>query len=703
MTECAPACPDNHAALRYRDGGRDAVRTALLGRLEEALFHLFPAGCVRGRKFYIGDVRGRAGDSMNVDLAGEKIGLWNDFATGEGGDVFSLWACARGFDVRRDFPKLMDDITAWLGSSPKPQVRHASLPVLGPPSMTWDYLDAHGHLIARVHRFDTPKGKEFRPWDASSGRYRAPEPRPLYNQPGMAVEASVVLVEGEKCAQALINQGICATTAMNGANAPIEKTDWSPLDGKRVVIWPDNDPPGRGYAGRVAEYLRQRGLSVSIASVPDGKPRGWDCADAVAEGMDVRAIIAGVAALPFARGVDCHSLRAMLADTSAMPMDLIAPRVLTPGGLLVFGGAPKVGKSDFLLAWLVHMAAGVPFLGMTPPRPLRIFILQAEIQYDYLRERLRALCVDPAIVDAAMDNLVLTPQQKMILDEDAVDRVCQAITRKFPDQKPDILVIDPLRNVFDGGSVDAHENDNNAMLFFLQKRVEALRDRINPKAGIILVHHTSKISKRVLEEDPFRALSGAGSLRSYYTSGMLLYRPDESKSERQLYFELRNGAVLPFKTVDKKEGVWVELNLSPQRLVRDDYSQLLDAERRRKHDIILQIISDEARLGRVYTSGQFADVFENKKGLGGGRSIRNHLSVLASKGLVRFFQNGNDYGLPNPARTKFGYLCVEAMELRTSGGLKHVPPTHLKRSSDGASLCVEQPDLWTCNEEGEEP
>jgi RecA-family ATPase len=47
---------------------------------------------------------------------------------------------------------------------------------------------------------------------------------------------------------------------------------------------------------------------------------------------------------------------------------------------LISTGSAKVGKSDFLISWLVHMAAGVPFLGFTPPRPLRVFYLQAEIQ-----------------------------------------------------------------------------------------------------------------------------------------------------------------------------------------------------------------------------------------------------------------------------------------------------------------------------------
>ena len=104
----------------------------------------------------------------------------------------------------------------------------------------------------------------------------------------------------------------------------------------------------------------------------------------------IRSAAPGAAPLP----MSAFSLGALLDDTTPMPEDIIAPRVLTPGGLLVLGGAPKVGKSDFLISWLVHMAAGVPFLGFTPPRPLRVFYLQAEIQYHYLRERLQAIRLD---------------------------------------------------------------------------------------------------------------------------------------------------------------------------------------------------------------------------------------------------------------------------------------------------------------------
>ena len=57
-----------------------------------------------------------------------------------------------------------------------------------------------------------------------------------------------------------------------------------------------------------------------------------------------------------------------------MLCDVIAPCIVTPGGLLFFGGAPKVGKSDFLISWLVYMAAGILFLEMKPSKPLEDFL-----------------------------------------------------------------------------------------------------------------------------------------------------------------------------------------------------------------------------------------------------------------------------------------------------------------------------------------
>ncbi len=102
---------------------------------------------------------------------------------------------------------------------------------------------------------------------------KAPDIRPLYNQPNIAKSKTIILVEDEKCADALIGLGICTTTAMNGAKAPIDKTDWLPLKGKQVLIWPDHDEAGLSYARKAASAAARAGaLQVKILKVPPEKP-----------------------------------------------------------------------------------------------------------------------------------------------------------------------------------------------------------------------------------------------------------------------------------------------------------------------------------------------------------------------------------------------------------------------------------------------
>jgi hypothetical protein len=408
--------------------------------------------------------------------------------------------------------------------------------------------------------------------------------------------------------------------------------------------------------------------------------------------------------------IPAFTLGALLDDTSPMPDDVIAPRVLTPGGMLVLGGAPKVGKSDLLICLLVHMAAGVAFLGFTPPRPLRIFYLQAEIQYHYLRERLQAIQIEPEVIAAARDNLIATPKLRMLLDERGVALVTAAIATSFPDTPPDIICLDPIRNLFDGGPDGGGENDNAAMMFFLQDRVESLREAVAPEAGLVLVHHSKKINKKQVAEDPFQALSGASALRGFYTSGIIMHRPDEARPERRLEIELRNGPAIEPLLIIKQNGQWVEIDRNSERLVRKDFGDKLDAERVRKHDVIIGILLDEAAEGRLYTTLQFAEKFENQAGLGGKDTIRDRISVLATKGYIKFVRDGKPFGL---ARTtsKFGYLCTESMVFgpaeetidpntgEVESTVRSVMPSHYKCPLSGAGLPVENPSVWVYPED----
>lgn len=695
------------------------IKSALLNGLPQVLGYLFPQGKTRNNQFFVGDLDGTPGNSLVVELAGDKAGLWLDFSTQERGDIFEAWAYHERLDCKNQFPELLEKIADWLGNrssytQPAPAKKAFHEDDLGPRTGKWDYHDINGKLIAVVYRYDPPGGKVFRLLDVKAGKYRALDPRPLYSQPLIAKSQKIILVEGEKCADALIEKGITATTAMCGANAPIDKTDWSPLKGKDVTLWPDNDAPGRVYAEKAAEAIAKAGAkSVTVLRVPQDKPDKWDAADAIDDDTNVQEFIDSTASFtqPVVPPLEAFSLGHLLADKSPIPDDLISPRVLTPGGMIVLGGAAKVGKSDFILSWLTYMAAGEPFLGMEPSRRLRVFYLQAEVQYHYLRERLQNMKLPEILAWRAADNLFITPQLKLVLNDEGLEEA-KSLLRKASEKEPlDIIVIDPLRNLFDGGEDGASENDNQAMLYFLKQRVEKLRDAVNPKAGIIIVHHTKKLQKKQLIEDPFLSFSGASSLRGYYTTGMLLYRPDENQSGRVVTYELRNGPPLYDKFVDKKNGKWIEIERESQRLLNQDHGEKLDAERRRKHDTILQIIFDEAAQGRVYTIAQFAEAFEGKSGLGADRTIRDRLGVLSTKGYIKFFRDGERYGKAKLKRTKFGYLCVDGMELLTDEKVVNeetgeytnrrmlVLPTTYKSIETGAPLPVENPKVWIYQEE----
>ncbi|WP_341820693.1 AAA family ATPase [Wolbachia endosymbiont (group A) of Myopa testacea] len=265
------------------------LKTQLLQNIRSCLFHLLPRGTFRGDKFYVGDVQGNKGKSTVIELTGERTGLWKDFATGEGGDIIDLWATVQGKNAKTEFPEVMLSISEWLGIKEKNNIRDLEQYL----TCSWNYYDENNQLIVIVYRYDPPlEKKQFKPFDVKKQRFKEPEIRPLYNIPGILKSDKVVLVEGEKCAEALIEKGITATTAMFGANAPIDRTDWTPLRGKHVIIWPDNDEAGNKYAKNAEKKLLELGVaSLATLKIPPNKPRSWDAADCVLEGINVSEFI----------------------------------------------------------------------------------------------------------------------------------------------------------------------------------------------------------------------------------------------------------------------------------------------------------------------------------------------------------------------------------------------------------------------------
>lgn len=226
----------------------------------------------------------------------------------------------------------------WRAVVPVPE--HASTPrfvhfKLGESSKQWAYRRA-GALLGYVCRFDHEDGsKDTLPmtWcvDESDGRglqrwhwKQWCEPRPLYLPAGdlRGADVPVVVVEGEKCAQAghaLLGEVFDFVTWPGGSKVPL-KADWSWLAGRKVYLWPDADSqherltpterqegvdpkskpllpahkqPGQAAMNQLGTVLlAQQGCEVLMCRIP--KPGaisdGWDVADAIESGWDAARV-----------------------------------------------------------------------------------------------------------------------------------------------------------------------------------------------------------------------------------------------------------------------------------------------------------------------------------------------------------------------------------------------------------------------------
>jgi hypothetical protein len=157
----------------------------------------------------------------------------------------------------------------------------------GPPARTWTYSDAEGRPLWIACRFNHPDGgKDVIPfcWHGDRWRWKAlPAPRPLYHLPNLLANPAlpVVITEGEKAAdaaQVLLADGATVTTWAGGCKA-YNQTDWRPLAGRAVLLWPDADAPGAQAMEAIAATLRSLGAAVAVAALPQGLPPGWDAAD----------------------------------------------------------------------------------------------------------------------------------------------------------------------------------------------------------------------------------------------------------------------------------------------------------------------------------------------------------------------------------------------------------------------------------------
>lgn len=177
------------------------------------------------------------------------------------------------------------------------RLREAARRLAGPilakgfkPEGLYRYTNARGKpLFWRIRAKHPDTGEKWiRPMHINGNGFELGEPRfeggkPLYALRRIVCNPAAVawIVEGEQKAHALNRLGLVATTSGGATSAAA--ADWEPLRGHTVVIWPDNDDPGKAYAGEVASILLGMGCAVSCVDVEKlGLGSGEDVVDYLA-------------------------------------------------------------------------------------------------------------------------------------------------------------------------------------------------------------------------------------------------------------------------------------------------------------------------------------------------------------------------------------------------------------------------------------
>lgn len=269
-------------------------------RAENILKDWFPNGKKLGNEFLVGSLNGESGQSLRINI---ETGKWADFSntTDRGGDLVSLYAAKNKitnvsaakvlsdeFGIRVKREKKLNGNGHENGSNVVGIYDPFADKKWGAPTGRWTYYkDGKPYFhVCRYERVtdDGKKSKTYRQlvqredgvWIVGLKSAGITKPYPIFSD---KIETDTVLiVEGEKACVAA--RGFCPHNVVTwfGGVANVKNADWSPVYGKKIIIWPDNDGPGHEASQQIKTILKEHCSDIRIVETSKFEDK-WDAYD----------------------------------------------------------------------------------------------------------------------------------------------------------------------------------------------------------------------------------------------------------------------------------------------------------------------------------------------------------------------------------------------------------------------------------------
>lgn len=413
-------------------------------------------------------------------------------------------------------------------------------------SAIWAYLSHKKETLGYVVRYNGNDRKSFLPYfEFRDNKWRVGYSgiRPLYRLDHMAdqPESTVWVFEGEKCADIGASFGLLSTASPNGSNSA-PKADWSPLSGKDVTIWADNDPAGIRYANAVrTQALRNGAKSVSRVRIEDlnlaegDDIEQWASRDGAAiEDIPIEPYEVDEPSAPETEASEKPGLFTLCAlSLQDIPNEIqVDPdRVIgsletgTVGAIVAPGG---VGKSYWVLQAGVAISGGANLLEQNIQTHGRVVYLAAEDPEQVIRRRLHALAkrMTPAEWRNVTANLSILPMNGHADSKgrrfDLLDPSHEAwLSRQVAGCR--LVILDTLNRVWSGDENNARDTSS----------VLSVMERIARKGpAVLFLHHTNKSSVLAGNQSAQQSSRGSSVLtdNARWQANMIPMSASESES-----------------------------------------------------------------------------------------------------------------------------------------------------------------------------